>query len=82
MRPNSYGWRHSGTRSTASLRQKMSEGAINLSLEQLEESGAGMRGRRVGGAGLQAALLLSSQQGLETSSPPLDTTVQAQGAPG
>ena len=60
----------------------MSEGAISLSLEQLDGSGAGMRGCRVGGAGLQAALLLSSQQGLEPSSPPLDTTMQAQGAPG
>ena len=48
----------------------MSEGTISLSLEQLDEPGARMRGRRVEGAGLQAALLLSSQQGLEPSSLP------------
>ena len=44
MRPNSYGWGHSGIGSKASLRWKMSEGTISLSLEQLDEPGARMRG--------------------------------------
>ena len=33
----------------------------------------------MGGAGLQAALLLSSQQGLEPYSPPLDTPCRLRG---